>query len=218
MKTHPPKKSWVVFCYRTLIVAGVAGLAYCAVTIAEAAAFQRWAYREMLHDKNGSLSARAEVHESPSSSGKGRLNYGWPKSSEFSIVGRLEIPSIHASMMVAEGDSSRVLRRAVGHVPGTALPGQRGNVVLAGHRDTFFRRLGSLGKNDLIELETAGGTYRYRVESVRVVGPDDTWVLAPCAGQTLTLVTCYPFHFIGPAPDRFIIRANIYDKLAARGS
>jgi sortase A len=119
--------------------------------------------------------------------------------------------------MVAEGDSARVLRRAVGHVPGTALPGQRGNMVLAGHRDTFFRGLGSVGKDDLIELETVRGTYRYRVQSTRVVGPDDTWVLAPSQGQTLTLVTCYPFHFIGPAPKRFIIRASRDDELALTG-
>jgi sortase A len=110
--------------------------------------------------------------------------------------------------MVAEGASARVLRIAVGHVPGTALPGQAGNVGLAAHRDSFFRQVGKLTAGDVIRLTTRNGQYEYRVGSTAIVGPEDVSVLNPSPNQTLTLVTCYPFYFVGSAPKRFIVRAN----------
>jgi sortase A len=100
------------------------------------------------------------------------------------------------------------LRHAVGHIPGTPLPGQQGNVGLAGHRDTFFRGLRNIQKDDEITLTTLHGSYRYRVDSTRIVRPEDTKVLAATADDFLTLVTCYPFYFVGPAPKRFIVRAH----------
>jgi len=123
------------------------------------------------------------------------------------VIGRLEIPSLHLVAMVREGADAGTLRRAVGHIPGTALPGRRGNVALAGHRDTFFRALRGIQVHDAIELETTSGTYQYQVESTRVVGPRDVQVLASSPDASLTLVTCYPFYYVGSAPKRFIVRA-----------
>jgi len=124
-----------------------------------------------------------------------------------SLIGRLEIPRLKLSVMVREGADGKTLHRAVGHIPGTAMPGFAGNVALAGHRDTFFRELRNIKKNDSIEFETENGTYRYVVESTDIVGPRDVGVLAASHGQTLTLVTCYPFYYIGSAPKRFIVHA-----------
>jgi sortase A len=107
-----------------------------------------------------------------------------------------------------EGTSSKTLRRAAGHIAGTSLPGQPGNIGISGHRDTFFRPLRHIERNDLITLTTVSGEYRYRVLSTSVVGPDDVAVLEPGADEILTLVTCYPFYFVGPAPNRFIVRAQ----------
>lgn len=123
------------------------------------------------------------------------------------LIGRLRIPRIQVAVMVREGADAGTLRRAVGHIPGTALPGKSGNVGLAGHRDTYFRSLRNIKKDDAIDLETESGTYRYLVESTRIVGPRDVSVLAAATRQTLTLVTCYPFYYVGSAPKRFIVRA-----------
>ena len=123
------------------------------------------------------------------------------------MIGRLKIPSLHLTVMIREGADAATLRRAVGHIPGTALPGGMGNVGLAGHRDTFFRALRNIRANDPIELEAENGTYRYVVESTGVVGPRDVRVLASSNAESLTLVTCYPFYYVGSAPKRFVVRA-----------
>ncbi|PYT19870.1 MAG: hypothetical protein DMG57_43970 [Acidobacteria bacterium] len=128
-------------------------------------------------------------------------------AAEADLVGRIDIPAIHISAVVLEGVSASTLRLALGHIPGTARPGDAGNVGIAGHRDTFFRGLSKIAKNDEIVLTTLNGSYRYRVESLSVVGPVETSVLEPSPQPSLTLVTCYPFHYIGPALQRFIVRA-----------
>jgi sortase A len=99
------------------------------------------------------------------------------------------------------------LRRAVGHIAGTALPGQTGNIGIAAHRDTFFRPLRNIRRDDVITLTTLGGEYHYRVVSTKIVDPNDVAVLNSDGKEILTLVTCYPFYFIGSAPNRFIVRA-----------
>lgn len=123
------------------------------------------------------------------------------------IVGRISIPRLHLSAIVEEGVDDRTLSRAVGHIPGTALPGQAGNVGIAGHRDTFFRALKDLQPQDEIDFTTRAGHFHYVVESLRVVEPDNVSVLKPQGGETLTLVTCFPFQYIGNAPRRFIVHA-----------
>ena len=132
------------------------------------------------------------------------------------LLGRLKIPRLHVAAMVREGADSGTLRRAIGHIPGTALPGKTGNVGLAGHRDTFFRALRNIEKDDTIDFETDAGTFRYAVESTRIVSPRDVSVLSAAGGRTLTLVTCYPFYYVGSAPKRFIVRAVQVPSGAAR--
>jgi len=124
------------------------------------------------------------------------------------VLGRIEITRIGLAAMIVEGTDERTLRRAVGHIPGTSLPGQQGNVAIAGHRDTFFRALDNIHNDDEITLTTLEGTYRYLVDSTQVVAPEDTKVLDDSGDPILTLVTCYPFYFVGPAPKRFIVRAH----------
>jgi sortase A len=121
---------------------------------------------------------------------------------------RLEIPWLDLSVMVVEGVRPRDLKLAAGHIPGTATPDASGNVVIAGHRDTFFRKLRDVHPNDLITLTTLAGSYRYSVEWTRVVGPDEVEVMETSSEPLLTLVTCYPFYYVGPAPERFIVRAH----------
>jgi sortase A len=128
--------------------------------------------------------------------------------SEGSTLGRIEISSVGLTAMILEGTDEGTLRRAVGHIRGTPLPGQQGNVALAGHRDTFFRGLRKILVNDEITLTTLSGSYRYRVDSTKVVKPEETEVLEDDGDDILTLVTCYPFNFVGSAPRRFIVRAR----------
>jgi sortase A len=127
---------------------------------------------------------------------------------EKGVLGRLEIPRLKISAMVAEGTDDQVLGRAVGHIGSTALPGRPGNVALAGHRDTFLRGLGEVRENDVIRFVTLRGTYVYRVEWSAVVEPGRVDVLDSTATPSMTLVTCYPFQAVGPAPERFVVRAR----------
>ena len=130
-----------------------------------------------------------------------------PPLPEGSLVGRIAIPRLDVSTIVLEGVDETTLRRGAGHIPETALPGDRGNVGIAAHRDSFFRALKDIRKNDIVRLETLEGTYRYRVDWTRIVAPDETAVLGDTGGAALTLVTCYPFYYVGSAPNRFIVRA-----------
>jgi len=123
-------------------------------------------------------------------------------------IGRIEISRIGIDAMISEGIDERTLRQAVGHIPGTPLPGQAGNAAIAGHRDTFFRPLRNVRHDDEITLTTLQGSYRYLVDTTQIVPPEDIHVLENSSDTTLTLVTCYPFYFVGPAPKRFIVRAH----------
>jgi sortase A len=123
-------------------------------------------------------------------------------------VGRIEIPRLGVSAIIKAGTDARTLQLAVGHIPGTAFPGDPGNVGLAAHRDTFFRRLRDIQSDDEIRLTTPEGAYTYRVARTDIVEPEDVWVLDPTDHPTLTLVTCYPFSYVGSAPQRFIVRAQ----------
>lgn len=124
------------------------------------------------------------------------------------FVAKLEIPSIALSALVVDGVDAQTLRRAVGRIPASSRPGEPGDVALAGHRDTDFRALGQLGQGDPLILRTGDGEFRYEVESIRIVAPQRIDVLTPVDHPTLTLVTCYPFHYVGPAPLRYVVRAR----------
>jgi LPXTG-site transpeptidase (sortase) family protein len=124
-----------------------------------------------------------------------------------SLIGRLDIPRVGISVMVLEGDGDEILGKAAGHVPATALPGGAGNVVIAGHRDTFFRPLRKIRNDDAIIFTTTQGIYHYKVGSIKKVGPQDVQVLQASDHPELTLITCYPFDYLGPAPMRFVVQA-----------
>lgn len=124
------------------------------------------------------------------------------------VIGMIEIPRVGVRAIVREGTDDETLALAVGHLPGTAHPGQRGNTVLAGHRDTFFRGLREIRVHDEVLLLIPPLIYAYRVESLEVIAPEETRVLEATKDEALTLVTCYPFQYVGHAPNRFIVRAK----------
>jgi sortase A len=126
-----------------------------------------------------------------------------------SWLARLEAPSVRLTATVLEGSDDRTLRRAAGHIEYTPPPGTPGNVGIAGHRDTTFRRLRDIKVGDPMLLTTAERTYEYRVSRISIVNPTDVEVLDATKRPALTLVTCYPFSFIGPAPKRYVVRADL---------
>jgi sortase A len=130
---------------------------------------------------------------------------------EGNVIGELQVPRLGISAMVVQGDSAANLRRAVGHLSKSALPGEWGNVALAGHRDTFFRPLRDIRLGDEIRFLTPERSFKYRVESIEVVAPTDIGVLESATGHELTLLTCFPFHYVGPAPKRLVVRAQEVD-------
>jgi sortase A len=123
-----------------------------------------------------------------------------------SVVGRLAIPSLGLTTTVLEGTDDQTLRRGSGHIEDTPFPGETGNVGIAGHRDTVFRPLKRVKVGDALDLTTADRVYHYRITNAFIVNPQDVYVLDPTDKPTLTLVTCYPFEFVGHAPRRFIVQ------------
>jgi LPXTG-site transpeptidase (sortase) family protein len=132
------------------------------------------------------------------------------------VLARLDAPAINLSTAVLEGSDDAILNRAAGHIEETPLPGERGNIGIAGHRDTIFRPLRRLRIGDTLNLSTGDRVYRYRVSKTMIVAPEDVYVLNPTPRPTLTLVTCYPFNFIGHAPKRFIVRADLTSGASTR--
>jgi sortase A len=124
------------------------------------------------------------------------------------VIGELDIPRLQLSAIVFEGDDAGILREGAGHIPGTAVSPGSGNIGIAAHRDTYFRPLRFLHANDVIALKTPAGTSRYAVTETTIVQPSDVGVLAEAPGRDLTLVTCYPFYYVGKAPQRFIVHAR----------
>jgi sortase A len=180
---------------RMLFACAALFLGYCAFVLVNAWVFQKRANATLERLVRDRAAAPALPKEAP-------------LVASGDLIGRIEIPRLGLSVVVVEGTDKPALRRAAGHIAGTGLPGQPGNVGIAAHRDTFFRPLRNIQRNDIITLTTLGGEYGYRVVSTKVVDPYDVAVLNPDGNEILTLVTCYPFYFVGPAPDRFIVRAE----------
>ncbi len=179
---------------RLLFIAGTLALSYVGFSLLEARLYQVSAKR--------SLESQIQVEKEHNEKPKQAVKKG-------DVLGRVDIPRLGISVAVLQGTSSRTLRLGAGHIAGTPLPGEIGNSGIAGHRDTFFRGLKDIRKNDEIRLQTATGLFHYEVDWAKVVEPDDTTVLEPSATEnTLTLVTCYPFYFVGSAPERFVVRAH----------
>ena len=187
-----PLTRMLAWAQRALFVCAVLLLGYCGYALVDAWMFQR---RESMDLDHLLRDRRAASESAPAAAADG-------------LIGRIEIPRLLLSTIVVEGVDETTLRRAVGHIPGTALPGQPGNVGISGHRDTFFRPLKDLRIKDEVQISTPKGNFKYEVESLRVVEPDNVGVLAASAENVLTLVTCYPFYYVGPAPQRWIVRAR----------
>ncbi len=126
-----------------------------------------------------------------------------------SVLGRIEIPALALSAPILPNYDPDSLRKGVGHIPNTAMPGGLGTVGLAGHRDTFFRPLRTMSPHAEIRLVVPGGTYRYLVDSTEIVTPDRVDILATTMRPELILITCFPFDYIGAAPRRFIVHAHL---------
>jgi sortase A len=187
---------FLLWSSRGMLAAGVALLSLVAAATLQAKLYQGHA-KQLLQDEI----QRAIVSKVV------RLN---TQTKEDDVLGRLDIPRIGVSVAVLQGTGSRTLRLGVGHIESTSFPWDSGNIGIAGHRDTFFRPLRDIRKRDEIQLQTAEGLFRYQVDWIRVVTPDDVSVLAPSTESVLTLVTCYPFQFLGAAPKRLIVRAHRY--------
>jgi len=179
---------------RLLFIAGTLAVSYVALTLVHAKLYQDAAGEAL--DQQISAQDQHKASLPPAVAKEG------------DVLGRIEIPRLGLKVAILEGTTSQTLRLGVGHIEGTAFPGETGNVGIAGHRDTYFRALKDIRAHDEIQIQTATGLSRFEVDSVRIVDPGDTGVLAPSAGSTITLVTCYPFHFIGAAPKRFVVHAH----------
>ena len=188
-----------VWLERALLLLGALCISYYVYVQAEAYLYQQFETRELDAILASAPPRAASTPEAP--------RPVRPAPAPGSAIGRIEIPRLGVSAVVRAGSDAKTLRLAVGHIPGTALPGEAGNVGLAGHRDTFFRRLRDIRPDDEIRVTTADGVFSYRVEQTIVVNPKDVWVLDPTAQPALTLVTCFPFTYVGSAPQRFIVRA-----------
>jgi sortase A len=196
-----PRRHWL-WLERLLLAIAIVSLGYYAYVTGEAYLYQAYETRE-LDAILRSAPAPRPADAAPAS------RRAEPKAG--SAIGRIEIARLGVSAIVRAGSDARTLRLAVGHIPGTAFPGDAGNVGLAGHRDTFFRQLRNIQLDDVITLATVDGTYSYRVERTTIVNPDEVWVLDPTDHGVLTLVTCYPFSYVGSAPQRFVVRARLDD-------
>jgi sortase A len=201
--------SWGRYC---LFAVALMALGYCAYALVDAKVYQVYQARrfdQALKNSTPSIggpSIAGPEQPLPRSLEDSGAVTGMNRPGE--PLGRIEISRIGLAAMIMEGIDETTLRRAVGHIPDTALPGQIGNIALAGHRDTLFRALRNIRADDEIMLTTLEAPYRYTVDSTSVVDPDDTAVLDDGDDEILTLVTCYPFEFVGHAPKRFIVRAH----------
>jgi sortase A len=201
----------LLWAERLLVTAGVATLIWCAVLVTDAALAQRIARRSL---EAAAAAERPVLPPLPAPPTEAPSRD--PAVSRGSAIAALSIPRVHLSTVVLHGSDSRTLRRGPGHLENTAWPGDSGNVVIAGHRDSFFWPLRNIRRGDDIFLDTPEGQFHYRVTSLRVVNPHDVSVLAPTNEATLTLITCYPFWVLGNAPDRFVVRAAaVVDEVAA---
>ena len=204
-RTWPPKRRTsgtpiLVWAERALVAVGAAFGLWCVVTIMETRYFS-----SLPVPSSPTTAGRMLPGEGPDT------NTGTRRSSSLARgtwVAKLEGPSVSLAATVLEGSDETTLNRAAGHIEDTALPGQNGNVAIAAHRDTIFRPIRNVHVGDPLVLTTADRVYRYRVTRLRVVDPDDVAVLDAADHSTLTLVTCYPFTFIGHAPKRFIVSAD----------
>jgi LPXTG-site transpeptidase (sortase) family protein len=195
------KNNLLFWLERGLLALGIALAAWCAAVLVEA----RFHNSAPIAPPAGQLTVtQTLVTGLPGDAGTTKAK---PAPSAGTVLGRLEAPSVKMSAAVLEGSDDATLNRGAGHIEDTPFPGQAGNVGIAGHRDTVFRPLRNIKVGDPLQLATADSLYRYRISKTLIVGPDDVYVLDATEQPTLTLVTCFPFEYIGHAPKRFIVQA-----------
>jgi len=185
-------RRWWLWIERVLLGTGIVCLVWWAVVSLQATRYQ-YKQRAALERMRGATPA--VVNDSAA------LPTG-------SLIGSLDIPRLRLSAVIAEGDDDATLKVAIGHLPDTPMPWHEGNSALAGHRDTFVRPLQHVRVGDELLVSTVRGDFRYQVRDTMVVGPNDVWVLDPTDRPMLTLITCYPFNYVGKAPRRFIVKAE----------
>jgi len=199
------RRTFLLWTERALLATGLALGAWCAIVLVEAR------FTRSLAPVKVTMTLPGDAGEN--TTGRGAIARR-PAPPVGSVVGKLEIPSLRLSTTVLEGTDDATLRRGSGHIEDTPFPGEHGNIGIAGHRDTVFRPLKHVKAGDAMTLTTADRTYRYEIVKTFIVNPEDVYVLDPTAEPTLTLVTCYPFEYIGHAPRRFIVQARLVDERA----
>ncbi len=239
LSSDPKRSPFVRALLALLVIAGIAGVGYYGYSLADQyiyQAYENWAFDQQISGQRkvdfsdyvrertpfGFLVGDRKAIPIPQT--KTPLPSGLPRLAEGDLLGRVGIPRLNLSAIVREGVDQHTLSLAVGHVPSTALPGQPGNFAIAAHRDTLFRALKDIRHDDLITFQSPDGVYSYRVEATKIVKPSDVSVLSPDGGglvgrdnsdlsrgapKLLTMVTCYPFYYVGSAPKRFIVQARL---------
>ena len=180
---------------RLFMITGILALFYVGLTLLNAKLYQNaagHALEQRIHAEEQHTASQ------PASAAK-----------EGDALGRIEIPRLGLSVVVLQGTTSKTLLLGVWNIEGTALPGEAGDIGIAGHRDTYFRVLKDIRRNDEILLQTATGIVRYEVDWIQITTPGDGGIVLPTTKSALTLVTCYPFHYIGAAPERFVVHAHM---------
>jgi sortase A len=218
-----------------LIILGLAGVGYYAYTLGDQyvyQAYENWAFDQQIAGRPGvtfadylrertpfaflMMKRAAAPQPNPATQKPSPVA---PTLAEGALLGRIEIGRLGLSAIVREGVDAHTLSTAVGHIPSTSLPGQNGNFAIAAHRDTLFRALKDIRTDDLVTFQSAAGSYTYRVAATRIVVPSDVSVLRSDGGglipempdKLLTMITCYPFYYVGSAPKRFIVEARLVE-------
>ena len=194
------RETWLTWIERALLIVGVVLAVWCARVWIVAR------YTQSLPIPEQHVTIRNPL---PGDDGAVGTAGTTPPPKAGTVLARLEAASLHLSTNVLEGSDDRTLARGAGHIEDTPFPGEAGNIGIAGHRDTVFRPLRATKVGDELDLKTSSRVYRYRVSRTLIVKPEDVYVLDPTTKPTLTLVTCWPFEFIGHAPKRFIVQAEL---------
>jgi sortase A len=206
--------TWILIsCGAFLLVRG--GLDYWESKSGQAQIASEWNadQPEIVHSApNVAPSARPSSRHSNEQASAAAPSAVAPAPAAGAAIARLSIPRLGAVLYVVEGDNNGDLKRGPGHLIGTAMPGERGNCIIAGHRDTHFRVLKDIRKGDVIDLQRGGETFHYIVDEMSIVSPNNTAPLRSTRNAELNLITCYPFYYVGSAPKRFIVHARLEDQ------
>lgn len=213
VRLQPSWKLFLGLAADLLIVGGVGGMLVWLWGLSDGAVYQ---YTQSAHFSReaaggdfGTAGNTAVIEASPRSGISSWIVPALPKLDPL-LLGRIEMPSVQLTVMMREGVDSTSLRKAVGHLPSSVLPGQAGNVVILGHRDTFFRPLRGIAQGDPIRVKTRSGSFQYVVDLIQVVPPEQSLSFQEAMpAKSLTLITCFPFDYVGPAPRRFVVRARM---------